>query len=103
MPDFSRTNHLSASARSYSSRPAFPADSRLLCGLIAPAAPNCPLIFRPDCKLAVAPPRTSHLAGGGIDFRMTAWLDGTTSMGRWLRGIVCAAVDAKTEVKKLVM
>jgi len=84
MVDFSRTNHLSAAARSYSSRRAFPADSRLLRGLIAPGAPNCPLIFRPDCKLAVAPPRTSHRAAGGIDFRMTAWLDGTTSTARWL-------------------
>jgi len=91
MPDFSRTNHLSAPAWSYSSRRAFPADSRLLRGLIAPGAPNCPLIFRPDCKLAVAPARRSHRAGGGIDFRMTAWHGGVTSMARRLWGVVTFA------------
>ena len=98
MPDFSRTNHLSAAAHSYSSRRAFPADSQLLGGLIALAAPNCPLIFRPDCKLAGAPPRTSRGAAGGIDFRMTAWLGGVTAMARWLRGIVrCRRLEDRGE------
>ena len=42
--------------------------------------PNCPLILRADCKLAVAPRRASHHASGAIDFCLTAWLDGWRSM-----------------------
>ena len=89
MPDFSLTNHLSRLALGRihpfgPSRPTVGAPPWSNCA----SAPNCPLIFRPDCKLAIAPCRVSRRATGGIDFRWAEWHAGTKSMARWLRGIV---------------